>query len=278
MLAMGLVAAIGFGAFGVSRSRGPTTEIDWNSPIPTDEKQNWIEAQLRRGEEVDLVPLNKNPRWYQVKSPAPLPRLAANGHPFEATGGDRIPTLLELCRDPQVENFRLDATLQQTTTARSPGCRVGIYAGYHSEPNTFGNRTSMHWGVTFNDLIARSDGGVVVSYIFAAPNEPDTSQTRVLMLDPAKKRFAPTGDPKRTARRRLSIVVRGGTAEVYFDGGRVGTFAIAELDSEMQKATREAGLANAPRSFDRRGGLGVVCQSASVQVIECRLTPLNVEN
>jgi hypothetical protein len=98
------------------------------------------------------------------------------------------------------------------------------------------------------------------------------------MLDPAKKRFAPTGDPKRTVRRRLAIVVRDGTAEVHFDGGRVGTFGIAELDSEMQKATREAGLANAPRSFDRRGGLGVVCQSASVEVIECRLTPLNLEN
>ena len=185
--------------------------------------------------------------------------------------------MLELCRDPQTDNYQLEVTLRQTETSRAAGCRVGLFCGYRSVANGKGNQTTMQWESTFNDLIERPDGGIVVSTITAIQQDPAKRQINRLALEPSKVRFAPKGDPNRKKPRKLSVRLLRGTAEVYFEGALVGAIPMATLDDETRRAGDDTGLAGKPVTFDRRGGLGIVAYSATCEIIDCRLTPLFLE-
>jgi hypothetical protein len=96
------------------------------------------------------------------------------------------------------------------------------------------------------------------------------------MLNPAKARFAPKGDPNRKERRKLKAQSLNGIMEVFFDGQSVGSIPLATLDDETRRAAADTGLAGKP-VFNRRGGLGVVAYSATCEIIDCRLTPHSPE-
>jgi hypothetical protein len=282
LIVLGVVAALGLGALGVATFHGETSEIDWDSQVPTEQKLKWVETRLARGEDVDLVPANQNPRWYQLFSRSGTPvRFPGPGRPIVLSGTETTPAVLELCRDPQSDNFRFDVVLRQTETSRAAGCKVGLYCARRAVRNPLHENSwiRMQWEVGFNDQDDREVGGTVISHVWSLREMPLPARQQInrLMLDPTLVRYAPTGDPNRKVRRTLGVELRGETARLFFEGRLIGTFPVAALDDEMRRATRETGLAAAPESLFRRGGLGVYAYSATAEIIECRLTPINLE-
>jgi hypothetical protein len=280
LIALGMLIALGISVFGIASYSTKTKGgdgIDWSSSVPTEEKLHWVETRLARGESVDLVATSHNPRWFRLLSFDGKPlRFAEGSKPITLSGTDTAPAILELCRDPQSDNYIFEATLRQTETSRAAGCRVGLFCGYESLTNVNGNQTTLQWEVTFNDLIERRDGGIVVSVIMARQQEPARVQINQFMLNPAKVRFAPKGDPNRKERRKLKAQLLNGIMEVFFDGQSVGSIPLATLDDETRRAAADTGLAG-KTFFNRRGGLGVVAYSATCEIIDCLLTPRSPE-
>ena len=219
LIVLGMLIALGIGVFGIASYSAKTKGddgIDWSSSVPTEEKLKWVETRLARGESVDLVPTSHNPRWFRLLSFDGKPlRFAEGSKPFALSGTDTVPALLEICRDPQTDNYVFEATLRQTETSRAAGSRVGLFCGYESLTNANGNQTTLQWEVTFNDLIERRDGGIVVSVIMARQQEPARVQINQFMLNPAKVRFAPKGDPNRKERRKLKAQLLNGIMKLF---------------------------------------------------------------
>ena len=69
LIGLGILLVLGLGVFGIAGFGGKPPsgdEIEWDSQVPTEQKLKWVETRLARGEDVDLVPNNRNPRWFRL--------------------------------------------------------------------------------------------------------------------------------------------------------------------------------------------------------------------